>query len=49
MRCPVSVSLKEETVLKIRERLRQSPEFRNKSHLVEYAVEKLLKEEKDGI
>lgn len=36
----VSVSLDEETILKIRDCLR-SKSFRNKSHVVEMAIEKL--------
>ena len=42
MRLTVSFSLKEETVAKIQERLRNGNSYRNKSHLVECALEKYL-------
>ncbi|HLD40345.1 MAG TPA: hypothetical protein VJB13_04345 [Candidatus Nanoarchaeia archaeon] len=45
MRQTVSFSLKEETMAKMRERLRNSNSYRNKSHLVECAIEKYLGEE----
>ena len=45
MRQTVSFSLKEETMAKMRERLRNSNSYRNKSHLVECAIEKYLREE----
>ena len=45
MRLTVSFSLKEETVGKLQEKLRCSNEYRNKSHLVECAIEDYLKEE----
>lgn len=44
MRQTVSFSLKEETMSKLREKLRVSNSFRNKSHLVECALEKYLEE-----
>ena len=40
----VSFSLKEETLLKLHEKLSKSNSFRNKSHLVECALEKYLEE-----
>lgn len=40
----VSFSLKEETLLKIEKRLKNGGSFRNKSHLVEYALERFLEE-----
>ena len=42
MRHVVSISLSEETILKLREKIRHSSAFRNKSHFVEYAIERLL-------
>ena len=45
MKQKVSVSLDEETIRKIDESL-VSATFRNRSHFVEYAVRKLLGEEK---
>ena len=47
MRQTVSFSLKEETMYKLREKLRLSNSFRSKSHLVECAIEKYLGEEKN--
>ncbi|MEK6809968.1 MAG: hypothetical protein AABY40_04795 [Nanoarchaeota archaeon] len=44
MRLTVSFSLKEETVAKMQEQLRNSNSHRNKSHLVECAIEEYLKE-----
>lgn len=44
----VSVSLSEDTIIKIREILRNSS-FRSKSHVVEEAVLKFFKEGKDGL
>ncbi|MEK6939719.1 MAG: ribbon-helix-helix protein, CopG family [Nanoarchaeota archaeon] len=43
MRLTVSFSLKEETMNKLREKLRDSNSYRNKSHLVECAIEEYLK------
>ncbi len=45
MRQAVSISLKEETVLALREKIRSSNRFRNKSHLVETAIDEFLKNE----
>ncbi|MEK6899742.1 MAG: ribbon-helix-helix protein, CopG family [Nanoarchaeota archaeon] len=45
MRATVSFSLKEETMAKLREKLRANNSYRNKSHLVECALEKFLGEE----
>lgn len=44
MRQTVSFSLKEETMQKLREKLRVNNSYRNKSHLVECAIEEYLKE-----
>ncbi len=44
MRQTVSFSLKEETMARLREKLRISNSYRNKSHLVECALEKFLEE-----
>jgi len=41
MKVKLSISIDEETVLKIDEKLEQKL-FRNKSHLIEYAVNKFL-------
>lgn len=45
MKHTISFSLREETIQKIREKLRESNTFRSKSHLVDYALEKYLEEE----
>lgn len=45
MKHKTSVSFDEETILKIRELIR-SGSFRNKSHVVEYAIKKLVEERK---
>ena len=45
MRQTVSFSLKEETMSKLREKLRISNSYRSKSHLVECALEKFLENE----
>lgn len=45
MRHVISISLKEETVLKLKDKIRNSDIFRNKSHAIEYAINKLLREE----
>ncbi len=42
----VSFSIKEETMGKMQEKLRDNNTYRNKSHLVECALEKFLEEEK---
>jgi len=44
-KCKVSVSVSEDTIVKIREAVRNK-KFRNRSHAFEYAVDKLLGEEK---
>jgi len=44
MQQTISFSLKEETLLKLKEKLLQSNSYRNKSHLVECAIEEYLKE-----
>jgi hypothetical protein len=44
MKNVVSFSLEEETLIKLKEKLRGSNIFRNKSHLVEVAIEEYLKE-----
>jgi len=45
MRLTVSFSLKEETLSRLLEKLRLDNSYRNKSHLVECAIEKYLEEE----
>ncbi len=42
----VSFSIKEETMGKMQEKLRDNNTYRNKSHLVECAIEEYLREEK---
>ncbi|MBI4452887.1 type II toxin-antitoxin system ParD family antitoxin [Candidatus Woesearchaeota archaeon] len=44
MKQKISITLDEETVTEIQSHLRTG-KFRNKSHVVEYAVRKLLEEE----
>ena len=44
MKAKLSITLDEETLLEIEKQL-NSGKFRNKSHVVEYAVKKLLEEE----
>ena len=44
MQQTISFSLKEETLLKLKEKLLKSNSYRNKSHLVECAIEEYLKE-----
>ncbi|HII71563.1 TPA: hypothetical protein HA265_02300 [Candidatus Woesearchaeota archaeon] len=46
MRHVISVSLSEKTVLDLKEKTRVDPRFRNKSHLIEYAIQKVLEEDK---
>lgn len=43
MKHKTSVSFEEETIIKIRELIRTG-KFRNKSHVVEYAIQKLIEE-----
>ena len=45
MKYKLSVSVDEETVVKMQEKIRQRI-FRNKSHAVEYALSKVLETEK---
>jgi len=45
MRLTVSFSLQEETLMKLKEKLRSTNSYRNKSHLVEVAIEKYLEDE----
>lgn len=45
MRHVLSISLKEETVLALREKIRNNDFFRNKSHLVENAIKRFLEED----
>jgi predicted DNA-binding protein len=47
MRLTVSFSLKEETIAKMQELLSDGNSYRNKSHLVECAIEKFLREVED--
>lgn len=44
MKHKLSITLDEETLLAMREKIR-SGTFRNKSHLVEYSVKKMMDEE----
>jgi Arc/MetJ-type ribon-helix-helix transcriptional regulator len=46
MKHQASITIDEETMKKVKEKLRQKT-FRNQSHLFEFAVEKLLEEEND--
>ncbi len=45
MKHRISISLEEETVLKMKEKVRISSEFRNQSHLVEEAIRKIVEDE----
>ncbi len=45
MRHVVSISLHEDTILKLREKLRLDDSFRNKSHFIEHAIKKAIEEE----
>ena len=47
MKKKLSISIEEETIQDLEERV-STGLFRNKSHIIEFAVSKLLKEEKDG-
>ena len=47
MKYKTSVSFDEETINAIRN-LTKTDSFRNKSHVIEYAVKKLIKEVKNG-
>ncbi len=44
MKSKISVTLNEETILGILKKLRED-RFRNKSHIVEYALKRFLREE----
>ena len=44
MKHKLSITLDEETLLAMREKIRNGV-FRNKSHLVEYSIKKLLEKE----
>ena len=46
MKQKISITIDEETVLKIQERVATGV-FRNKSHAIEYAVQQLLREAED--
>ena len=43
---PISATIDEELILWINKRLNDKTRFRNKSHLIEVALEKLKKEDK---
>lgn len=43
----ISAYLQEETLAKLREKLRGNIAYRNKSHLIECAIEKYMREEND--
>ncbi len=45
MKHAVSVSLSEDTILKIREKIRHNSIYRNKSHFIEQAIERLMEDE----
>ncbi len=47
MKHKLSITMDEETVLKVLGKLR-SGRFRNKSHVVEYAVKRFLEDEDDS-
>jgi Arc/MetJ-type ribon-helix-helix transcriptional regulator len=42
MRYVISISLSEDTVIKLREKLRLDDSFRNKSHFIEHAIKKAI-------
>ena len=44
MKHRISISLDEETLLKLKEKLRNSSDFRNQSHLVEEAIRRIVEE-----
>jgi Arc/MetJ-type ribon-helix-helix transcriptional regulator len=48
MKIKLSISMDDSTVSLIEEHVRQG-RFRNKSHAVEYAVNKLIREADDGV
>lgn len=43
---PISATIDEELIIWIKEKLKDKTRFRNKSHLIEIALEKLKKEDK---
>lgn len=47
MRHVVSISLSEETLINLREKLRHNSMFRNKSHFVEYVINNYLNKTED--
>jgi len=48
MKQKISISIDEEKI-KLIEKLLENGRFRNKSHILEYSLDKLLKEEKNGL
>ncbi len=46
MKHKLSITMDEETIIKIREAIREGS-FRNKSHAIEYAVKRLLEKENE--
>ena len=44
MKHRISITINENTLLKLKEKVRLSNDFRNQSHLVELAVENFLRE-----
>ena len=48
MKIKISISMEEELDKRLREKVKGSI-FRNKSHLIEHAVESFLKKEKQGV
>ena len=47
MKAKLSISIDEDTLTKVQDMLR-SKQFRNKSHIFEYAIEKLAEVDYDG-
>ena len=48
MKKKLSISIEEDKI-KLLERLVKDGRFRNKSHLIEYSIDKFLREEENGI
>ncbi len=46
MKHKISISVSEETILRLREKLKSSNLFRSKSHLIEYAINSFLEDTK---
>ena len=46
MKKPISATIEEDLIKWINEKLKDKTRYRNKSHLIEIALEKLKKEEK---